>query len=61
MRVISLEECSLVAGGDVIVETTGPGGSFSGFVTEVLRDITSAISSGPTVIDAGLAFLGIRG
>ena len=61
MRVISLEECSLVAGGDVIVETAAPDGSFTGFLTEVLGSITSAISTAPTVINAGLNELGIRG
>jgi hypothetical protein len=61
MRVVSLEECSLVAGGDVIVETAAPDGSFSGFLTSVLSDITSAISTAPTIINAGLNELGIRG
>ena len=61
MRIISLQECSQVGGGDVTVEESLPDGSFSGFLTEVLQGITSAISSAPTVINAGLNELGIRG
>jgi hypothetical protein len=57
MRIISIAECSVVAGGDVTVETS----TDTGFFTSVLQGITSLISSGPTVIQAGLNELGIRG
>jgi len=63
MRIISLEECSQVAGGEgevmscpvppsVIIEPYMPDGSFLGFVGEVLRDMTGALRE----LGAGLGF-----